>query len=126
MKETERTGLECEGKVGIAALLEGLEADESCQEEEPAHAGAARQGGGAAAAEVAQQAAGQDREPVGDREAEVVHLRSTSLSDLSRSRDLGDLAFSSSSVSGRRLVLVRLVVCAEGANGVFLTALVFH
>ena len=69
-----RTRLEREGDVGVAALLEGLEADEAREEEERAGAGAPRQGGGAAAAEVAQHAAGQHGEPVGDGEAEVVHL----------------------------------------------------
>jgi hypothetical protein len=67
------TRLEREGDVGVAALLEGLEADEAREEEERAGAGAPPQGGGAAAAEVAQHAAGQHGEPVGDGEAEVVH-----------------------------------------------------
>lgn len=69
-----RTCLEREGEVGVAPLLEGLEADEPREEEERAGSGAPRQGGRAAAAEVAQHAAGQHGEPVGDREAEVVHL----------------------------------------------------
>ena len=69
-----RTRLEREGDVGVAALLEGLEADEAREEEKRAGAGAPRQGSGAAAAEVAQHAAGQHGEPVGDGEAEVVHL----------------------------------------------------
>lgn len=79
-----RTRLEREGDVGVAALLEGLEADEAREEEERAGAGAPRQGGGAAAAEVAQHAAGQHGEPVGDGEAEVVHLGKWELSQISR------------------------------------------
>lgn len=76
-EEEERTALEGEGEVGVAALLEGLEANEARQEEQRAGAGASGQGRRAAAADVAQHATGQDGEPVGDREAEVVHLRST-------------------------------------------------
>lgn len=106
-------GLECEGEVGIAALLEGLEADESCQEEKPAYAGAARQGGGAAAAEVAQQAAGQDREPVGDREAEVVHLRSA-LSQIS----LGDEILETLPFLLPLFLVVDLWHSWQGKNGV--------
>jgi hypothetical protein len=78
MSRGARTRLEREGDVGVASLLEGLQADEAREEEQRAGAGAPRQGGGAAAAEVAQHAAGQHGEPVGDGEAEVVHLENGS------------------------------------------------
>lgn len=68
------TGFEAEGKVGVAALLEGLEANEPGDEEDEAGARAARERRGAPPASVADDAADEDEESVRDRETKVVHL----------------------------------------------------
>lgn len=74
MLHIHNTGLKdgAEGRVG--ALLGGLEAEDAGDDEEEAGGGASGEGGGAAPLEVAEDAAGEDEEAVGDGEAEIVHL----------------------------------------------------
>lgn len=63
-----------QSKVRIFALVEGLEAEITGEDEQQSSAGAAAERGDAAFLDEADRAAAHQEEPVRDREAEIMHF----------------------------------------------------
>ncbi|KAG6482163.1 hypothetical protein ZIOFF_058794 [Zingiber officinale] len=82
------TSLEAQGEVRVLPLLERLEADESGDEKDESGARSSGQRRRAPPPHIADDSADEDQEPVGYREAEVVHRPNLPTSE----RDLVDLA----------------------------------